>query len=224
MRIPALIAGALLICLISAALWFAASDREPDNAKLDREAVQGHAHIQKLRESGDNSDYARAAALFDGVLAANPDHVKALIGKASLAMWRHDFQTARQIAGRAAALDGYSAEARGILADALIDLGLHDAAIPVLDEMVRLKPNLSSYSRISYMRQLKGDSEGAIQAMEMAIQAGAPNAENTAWCIVQLGHLYLGSGRAAEARMAYEAALKRFPNYIHARAGLRALP
>ena len=139
-------------------------------------------------------------------------------------MWRHDFEAARQIAERAAALDKYSAEARGILADALIDLGLHDAAVPVLDEMVHLKPNLSSYSRISYMRQLKGDTEGALEAMQMAIQAGAPNAENTAWCIVQLGHLYLGSGRPAEARMAYQAALKRFPNYVHARAGMMALP
>jgi len=90
----------------------------------------------------------------------------------------------------------------------------------VLGEMVRLKPNLSSYSRISYMRELKGDTEGAIRAMEMAIQAGAPDAENTAWCIVQLGNLDLGRSRLSRAEEAYHAALRRFPNYVHAYAGL----
>jgi tetratricopeptide (TPR) repeat protein len=86
--------------------------------------------------------------------------------------------------------------------------------------MVRLKPNLSSYSRVSYMRELKGDIPGAIRAMQMAIQAGAPDAENTAWCIVQLGNLYLASSKLPEAEVAYRAALRRFPNYVHAYAGL----
>jgi pentatricopeptide repeat protein len=108
----------------------------------------------------------------------------------------------------------------GTLADALTELGRYDDAVKALDQMVSLKPNLSSYSRISYMRELHGDTSGAETAMEMAIQAGAPNAENTAWCIVQLGNLYLGSGRVNEAESAYRAALARFPKYVHAYAGL----
>ena len=72
-------------------------------------------------------------------------------------------------------MNTYSAAARGILADAYVQLRDYDNAVRVLDEMVRLKPNLSSYSRISYMRELKGDTDGAITAMEMAIQAGAPD-------------------------------------------------
>src|SRR4029453_1478680 len=103
-----------------------------------------------------------------------------------------------------------------ILADAYVQLRDYDNAVRVLDEMVRLRPNLSSYSRISYIRELKGDTKGAVQAMQMAIQAGAPDAENTAWCIVQLGNLYLGSSRLAEAEAAYRAALRRFPDYVHA--------
>jgi pentatricopeptide repeat protein len=148
------------------------------------------------------------------------DHAEALIGKASLAMSRHQFDAARELAEHAAQLHPYSAGARGILADAYVQLRDYDNAVRVLDEMVRLKPNLSSYSRISYMRELKGDTDGAIQAMEMAIQAGAPDAENTAWCIVQLGNLYLGKSRIADAAAAYNVALRRFPNYVHAYAGL----
>src|SRR5262249_16485654 len=114
----------------------------------------------------------------------------------------------------------YSAAARGILADAYVQVRDYDNAVRVLDEMVRLKPNLSSYSRISYMRELKGDIEGAIQAMEMAIQAGAPDAENTAWCIVQLGNLHLVRSRLSQGEEAFHAALRAFPNYVHAYAGL----
>jgi tetratricopeptide (TPR) repeat protein len=123
-------------------------------------------------------------------------------------------------AQRAAALSPYSAGARRILADAYVQLRDYDNAVRVLDELVRLKPNLSSYSRISYMRELKGDTEGAIQAMDMVIQARAPDAENTAWCIVQLGSLYWSRGRPAKAEVAYRAALRRFSKYVHTYAGL----
>jgi pentatricopeptide repeat protein len=135
-------------------------------------------------------------------------------------MSRHQFAEGRDIAARASQLSPYSAASRGILADAYVQLRDYDNAVKVLDEMVRLKPNLSSYSRISYVRELKGDTEGAIKAMEMAIEAGAPDAENTAWCIVQLGNLYFGTSRLSNAEIAYHAALKRFPDYVHAYAGL----
>ena len=191
---------------------------DPKNADLN--ASLGQAYLQKARETGDPSYYTKSEGLFALALASKPDHVEALIGKASLAMSRHQFELARDVARRAAALNPYSAGARGILTDAYVQLRDYDNAVRTLDEMVRLKPNLSSYSRISYMRELKGDSAGAIQAMAMAIQAGAPDGENTAWCIVQLGNLYLNSGRPATAEVAYRAALRRFPKYVHAYAGL----
>ncbi len=180
----------------------------------------GHAYLQKARETGDPSYYGKAEGLFARVLAKNPLYVDALAGTASLAMSRHEFANAKEIAQRAVTLDPYSAIARGVLADALTELGDYDQAVKALDEMVRLKPSMSAYSRISYMRELHGDTRGAETALEMAIQAGAPNAENTAWCIVQLGNLYLSSSRVDDAQKAYEAALARFPKYIHAYAGM----
>jgi tetratricopeptide (TPR) repeat protein len=191
---------------------------DPGNADLN--ASLGQAYLQKARETGDPSYYPKSEELFTRALTAKPDHVQALVGQASLEMSRHQFAAARDIAQRAADLAPYSAGARGLLADAYVQLRDYDNAVRVLDQMVRLKPNLSSYSRISYMRELKGDPQGAIQAMEMAIQAGAPDAENTAWCIVQLGNLYLNSGHPAQAEIAYRAALRRFPGYVHANAGL----
>src|SRR5262245_41275638 len=135
-------------------------------------------------------------------------------------MSRRQFAQARDVAVRVAEINVSSAAARGILADAYVQLRDYDSAVRVLDHMVSVKPNLSSYSRISYMRELKGDTKGAIKAMQMAIQAGAPNGENTAWCIVQLGNLYLNTAHLSEAESAYHAALRRFPDYIHAYAAL----
>lgn len=191
-----------------------------DDRNPDLNAALGQAYLQKARETGDPSFYTKAEKLFERALSSSADHGEALIGKASLAMSRHQFEKARDIAERAANLNEYSAAARGILSDAFVQLRDYDKAVRVLEDMVRLKPNLSSYSRISYMRELKGDPEGAMLAMKMAIQAGAPNAENTAWCIVQLGNLYLNGAHISEADMAYRAALRRFPDYVHAYAGL----
>ena len=60
--------------------------------------------------------------------------------------------------------------------------------------MLDVKPNLTSYSRASYYRELSGDTVGAIEAMRLAASAGgAP--ENTAYVQVLLGDLELQRGR-----------------------------
>ena len=192
--------------------------QDPENPEWN--AALGLAYLQKARETGDPSYYSKADALFERALASRANHMDALIGRASLAMSRHEFRQARDIAERAVRLNPDVVATYGVLADAQSELGDYDAAIKTLETMVHKKPNLSSYSRISYMRELHGDIEGAIQAMQMAIDAGAPDAENTAWCMVQLANLYLHNGHLAEADRANRMALVRFPNYVHALAGL----
>ena len=86
--------------------------------------------------------------------------------------------------------------------------------------MVDLRPDLASYSRVSYLRELHGDLPGAIEAMELAVEAGGPSVENTEYVRVQLGHLHLARGDLAAAEAAFHAALDRLPDYVHATAGL----
>jgi len=93
-------------------------------------------------------------------------------------------------------------------------------ALHTVQTMVDMRPDLSSYSRASYVRELHGDVTGAIEAMQDAVQAGGPNAENTNWTRVQLGNLYFNSGRLAEAETQYNEALASYPGYVHAVAGL----
>src|SRR5215470_9192487 len=99
---------------------------EPNNPDLN--AALGQAYLQKARETGDPSYYTKSEQLFGRALARNADHVGALIGKASLSMSRHQFAVARDIAKQAAGKSPYSAEARGILADAYVQLREYDNA------------------------------------------------------------------------------------------------
>jgi tetratricopeptide (TPR) repeat protein len=107
-----------------------------------------------------------------------------------------------------------------VIADAQIELGRYDDAARTLQRMVDLKPNLSSYARVSYFRELHGDLNGAAEAMRLAVSAGGDAAENVAYVQTLLGNLEFERGRLGAARHAYRQALARFPKYVAADAGL----
>jgi tetratricopeptide (TPR) repeat protein len=101
-----------------------------------------------------------------------------------------------------------------------VELGKYDEALQTFQTMVDLRPDLSSYSRASYIRELHGDVDGAVDAMQRAVQAGGPNAENTNWTRVQLGYLYFNSGKLPAAETQFNQALASYPGYVYAIAGL----
>jgi tetratricopeptide (TPR) repeat protein len=89
--------------------------------------------------------------------------------------------------------------------------------------MVDTRPDLSSYSRVSYIRELYGKVPEAIDAMEQAVEAGSPNAENTNWCRVQLGQLYWQEGDLAAAERQYQQVLTYYPQFMYALAAMGQL-
>ncbi|HEY4831332.1 MAG TPA: tetratricopeptide repeat protein, partial [Waddliaceae bacterium] len=99
-------------------------------------------------------------------------------------------------------------------------MGNYDSAVANSDKMVSVRPDLRSYSRISYLREIYGDYTGAIEAMKMALAAGAPGDEGTEWTRIQLGHLYENTGDLISAKMHYTIALNERPGYAYALAGL----
>jgi tetratricopeptide (TPR) repeat protein len=108
----------------------------------------------------------------------------------------------------------------GVIADAQTELGLYDDAVQTLQTMIDMRPDLSSYSRISYARELHGDLAGAVEAMQAAVTAGGPATENSAWVRVQLGNLYFTQGDLAQAEQEYQRTLTLLPDYVYAQAGL----
>ena len=184
------------------------------------EALLGDAYLQRVRETGDPTYYPKAQAVLVAALKRDPHNLEALVGAGTLALARHDFRAALVIGERARALNPTVPRLYGIVGDAQIELGMYAAALRTVQTMVDMRPDLSSYSRASYLRELYGRVPGAISAMRMAVDAGGPNAENTQWTRVQLAQLYFNKGDLATAEQQYRQTLAQLPNYVPALAGL----
>jgi len=183
-------------------------------------AQLGNAYLQKVRETADPSYYGKAEQVLQSALKRDPANADALTALGSLCLARHDFRAALEWGRKASSANPYKAAALGVAGDACIELGRYDEAVAAVQKMVDLRPDLSSYSRVSYVRELMGDIPGAIAAMHMAVQAGAPALENTNWCRVQLGNLFLNTGRVDEAEVHYAEALSGAHDFAPAQFGM----
>jgi tetratricopeptide (TPR) repeat protein len=137
-----------------------------------------------------------------------------------LALARHEFLGALQWGDRARQLDPAGARPLGIIGDAQIELGRYTQAVQTFQAMVDRRPDLGSFARVSYARELYGDVNGAIAAMQQAVEAGGPVPENSAYTRVLLANLYFNAGRLAEAEAQDRRALFDDPNYPYALAGV----
>lgn len=185
------------------------SPDEPDGYNL-----LASAYSQKARETGDFSLNAKADEALTRSLEVAPDNYDALKLRAKLLLTYHRFADALEVARRAQAMRPQDHDVYGALTDALVELGDYEEAVRAAQSMVNLRPDTASYSRISYLRELHGDTEGAIEMMTTAVKAASPqDPENLAWCRVQLGNLLLNGGRPSEAEREFDKALQTFPDY-----------
>jgi tetratricopeptide (TPR) repeat protein len=191
-----------------------AAVRRSPAAAAPRVALAGE-YLQRVRETGDAAFYSRAETLLRGVVARDPRNADALVGLGGLALSRHDFRGGLRLARRSDA----GLAALPVTVDALVELGRYGEARRALQRLADLKPNLSTYARVSYLRELHGNLEGAASALALASAAGGPARENAAAIDVLHGDLALVRGRPAEARAAYSRALAAAPRYAPAEAG-----
>lgn len=180
----------------------------------------GLAYLQKARETGDPTYYQKTEEALEKALAIQPDDYVSISGRGALALARHDFTGALEWGEMARQINPDRTYAYGVIADAQVELGRYEEAIRTLQTMVDLRPDMSSYSRISYLRELHGDTEGALEMMQLAVDSGTPNAENTAWVRTQLANLYFNSGDLDQAELEYQLTLQNRPDYVYALAGL----
>jgi len=180
----------------------------------------GLAYLQKARETGDPTYYQKTEEALDKALSFQSDDYAAISAKGALALARHDFASALEWAEKAKQINPSRTYAYGVIADAQIELGHYAESAQTLQTMVDLRPDMSSYSRISYLRELYGDTDGALELMQLAVDSGTPNAENTAWVRTQLANLYFNMGNLDRAELEYQRTLQDRPNYVYAIAGL----
>jgi len=143
--------------------------------------------------------------------------------RASVELSQHDFPNALATAEEAVKLNPYNAQIYGALVDANVELGNYTEAVAMADKMVSIRPDLRSYSRVSYLREIYGDVDGAIDALKMAVAAGFPGQEATCWARLTLGGLYETYDYPAKAKEQYELALAEREDYPFAMAKLATL-
>ena len=183
-------------------------------------ASLGLAYVAQARVTADPSWYPKA----EGVLATSlrlqgEGNVDAVLGLGALALARHEFDDALAHGRAAEAMSPQNADAFGVIGDALLELGRYDEAFVAFQTMVDTRPDLTSYARVSYARELLGDIAGAVDAMRIAFES-AGTATDAAWAAHQLGELELGRGDVEAATGWFERGLDLAPDDVANLAGL----
>ena len=135
-------------------------------------ASLGLAYVAQARVTADPSWYPKA----EGVLARSrrlhrEGNVDAVLGLGALALARHEFEDALARGRAAQAMSPRNADAFGVIGDALLELGRYEEAFAAFQTMVDTRPDLTSYARVSYARELLGDVQGAVDAMRTAFES-----------------------------------------------------
>ncbi|MEO5570383.1 MAG: tetratricopeptide repeat protein [Bacteroidia bacterium] len=193
--------------------------RNPGKTEIKLKLSQ--AYMQEGRVTGDHDYYdALAFKLTNEVLKSDPENFEALCCKATLQASAHQFAEALITTRDAIKINPYNSYIYGVECDAMVELGKYDEAIKTGDKMVSIRPDIRSYSRISYLREILGDYPGAIDAMKLALEAGYPGLEQTEWVRSYLGRLYEITGNQQTAEAYYQQALTNRQNFAPALAGM----
>ena len=195
-------------------------DEKDDDARLTLAQI----YIHEARVTGEHGHYYPAALkVLGGIDPSHSDddiRFRMLAMKSGVQLSLHDFQAALKTAEAAVAINPYNAQIYGALVDAQVELGNYDEAVKMADKMVSIRPDLRSYARVSYLREIHGQIDGAIEAMEMAVKAAYPGYEESAWARLTLGEMYEKYRTLEDAENQYKQILSERPGYPFAIAAL----
>lgn len=173
----------------------------------------GWAFVAKARESFDPGFYKLAEQCARAIEMRNPQSQEAMLLRAHVLQNLHRFQESETLARRLVQQRGLSFD-YGLLGDALMEQGRLGDAVEAYQRMMNLKPDLRAYARAAHMRWLKGDLEGAIEAMQLAVSAASSqDAESAAWVNTRLAFYQFQAGRVNEAEQRCALALSLQNNY-----------
>lgn len=176
----------------------------------------GYLYVARARVSNDPGDYKLAEMAAECLEARYPGEPGGLLLRGHVLHQLHRFDEAEQIARalvakRSAVLD------YGLLGDALMEQGRLAAAADAYQKMLDLKPFYQSYTRAAHLRWLRGDLQGAIEVIRLAIDTASPrDPESSAWAWTRLAAYELQGGRLGEAANAADTALRHQPDYAAA--------
>jgi tetratricopeptide (TPR) repeat protein len=183
----------------------------------------GNAYLARFVETEDPALYPMAEGSFRAALKLESNDPSAVAGMAALELSRHQFRHGLALAERARRLNPETARIDGLITDGEVELGRYGAAAHTLQQYVGRRPELGSYARISYLRELHGDLSGAVQAMQLAASAAGDRSADSAYATTLLAKLYADQGDYRDAERAFRRVLLRKPGYPDAMLGLAKL-
>lgn len=194
----------------------------------------GVAYIQKARETGDVTYYDLAAKALEkslGLESTYPAASPATKHLATVYYAEHRFAESLALAQKAIDLNPRDITPYALIGDARSEMGEYEKAWAAYRHLQNAEDAQSSTSGVQYLEQsrdsvesfLTGDTKAAIGHMRHAADISVESrmaGESIAWSQFTLGENYFQSGDLANAKAAYNAALKTYPDYHRALAGL----
>ena len=173
----------------------------------------GWLYVAKARTSFDPGFYKLAEQCALAIEVKQPHKPEALLLRGHVLQSLHRFKEAEPLARELTAQRGRAFDF-GLLGDVLMEQGRLDEAVVAYQQMADIKPDLHAYTRAAHVRWLKGDLEGAIEMMQMAVQAASPHdAESAAWVYAHMSLYQLQAGDFEESLRYTDAALTFQTNY-----------
>jgi tetratricopeptide (TPR) repeat protein len=177
------------------------------------------AYVEQARITADPTYYAKADAALAKARALAPTDSVMYTASATLEAARHEFTRALADTSRALKVNPYSAAAEAIRSDALTELGRYDEAQRAAARADDLDPGPSTFARLSYQAELRGDLTEATRLMRLSQKAAGTSASSYAYATFHLGELARAAGKPALAAHHYRNALAAEPTYLPALAG-----
>ena len=188
----------------------------------------GWLFVAKARVSFDGGFYKLAEqcsfALENGCATNSSTDAEAVVDRRLSAMLLrghvlqnlHQFKAAEPLARELAETRGSPMDF-GLLGDVLMEQGRLDGAFIAYQKMMDLRPDSRAYARAAHMRWLKGDLDGAIEAMRDAVSmVGLRDAESAAWMQTRLAFYQFQAGNFVLAQRSCDAALQLQNEYAPA--------
>ncbi len=204
-------------------------EAENDKTKIESLIKLSEIYIYEARVTGEHPYYYNAAlvtlneTLKDTAKMTTDQHFTALFYKSTVQLSQHKFNEALKTGEKALALNNTNSGIYGVLVDANVEIGNYEEAVKNCDKMISIRPDLRSYSRISYLREIYGDMKGSIKSMEQAIEAGAPYSEYKCWTIVTMGKMLENHNQLDSAMAYYQFSAKERANYPFGIAGMASV-
>ncbi len=186
----------------------------------------GVAYIHKARETGDATYYNLATAALKKSIDLESDYPEAAAATKHLATVYyayHRFGEALTLAEKALTLNPRDITPYGLIGDARCESGDYTEAWAAYRHLEGPQVEYLKQSRLSAESFLKGDTQAAIAHMRLAVANSVEThmaRESVAWSYFTLGDDYFLAGDISGAKAAYEDALKIYPDYYRALAGM----